>query len=117
MKDYKYTINVENNKEKMLVTDKIVGRFGAILVKTTGMWYNFELYLKDNPDICLFHEDSRDMRNLSKNSFYVIIKTDSYNVNQLSYQAPDFWLLNDELIIVLKAAKNVSVDITLRVID
>lgn len=110
IKDFTYVISNEDSVQSQLITNKINGKLVALLIKSTSLYYNIFIYLKEYPNIVLFNEKSVRHDNL-----YILLKNDSYNVNKLKYEYPDYWMLNDELVIELMGMKNTKIEVKFRV--
>ena len=122
MKDYKYTLSTGEGNRIQQETDKIKGKFGAILIRNNTAWYRLKIFMRDYPDVVLFDEDSTDMRSMSRGACYAIVKTNAYNTSNKDYGANDrsqseFWILNDVLVIQLDGGKNTTTEVVLRCLD
>ena len=94
MNEHTFKFNLGDSSSQQMVTPKIEGKLGALLIKAEEPHYQVKIYLKDYPEAVIFEE-----RQLTRTSVYTLIKTDAFNSNTGQYDSADSWLLNDELVI------------------
>lgn len=101
------------------VTRPLNGKLHALLIKVQNeniIPFDLRISPETLPLFALFEEKGISVQRprLNTSQFYIPIKVDHWNVNKSEYGSPDFWVVNEPLIVTLAGAKQFEIELRIR---